>query len=368
MKFFEKTLKGRFLTRPNRFTIECALKGGKVRAYLPNPGSLKELLIPNALLYLEKSSNENRTLKYTAVAVEKEGHPISLHTHRTNKVARFLVKRIKREEMNVGRSRFDFLLEKNGKEMLLEVKSCTLFSETVAMFPDAVTTRGKRHIEELNQLSHKIDGAVLFIVNSLHVKYFMPEYHTDLAFTESIFKAREKIKIMAIGVGWTNQLALKKRVKSLEIPWGVVEREAKDRGVYLLILKVDQKTTIEVGSLGRRVFKKGFYIYMGSAKRNLSKRIERHRRMRKRLFWHVDYLRARSQVHSVLPIRTSDDIECEVASAIKEISDEELIDFGSTDCSCNSHLFYFKKDPLDRPNFNNILQYFRMERPLEKIV
>jgi sugar fermentation stimulation protein A len=112
MKFFEKTLKGRFLTRPNRFTIECTLKGGKVRAYLPNPGRLKELLIPNALLYLEKSSNENRTLKYTAVAVEKEGHPISLHTHRTNKVARFLVKRnlidglkgyrIKREEMNIG--------------------------------------------------------------------------------------------------------------------------------------------------------------------------------------------------------------------------------------------------------------------------
>jgi sugar fermentation stimulation protein A len=99
----------------------------------------------------------------------------------------------------------------------------------------------------------------------------MPEYHTDLAFTESIFKSREKIKIMAIGVGWTNQLALKKKVKSLEIPWGVVEREAKDRGVYLLILKVDQKETIEVGSLGRRVFKKGFYVYVGSAKRNLSK-------------------------------------------------------------------------------------------------
>lgn len=91
MKFFEPTQSSRFLSRPNRFTVVCELEGKKLKAFLPNPGRLQELLFPGVPILLEKSAVPGRTLSYTAVAVEREGHPVVLHTHKTNQVARFLI-------------------------------------------------------------------------------------------------------------------------------------------------------------------------------------------------------------------------------------------------------------------------------------
>jgi sugar fermentation stimulation protein A len=82
MKFFEPTKRCSFISRPNRFTVI---------AFLPNPGRLQELLFPGAPIYLEHSSVPGRALAYTAVAVEREGHRVVLHTHRTNDVARYLI-------------------------------------------------------------------------------------------------------------------------------------------------------------------------------------------------------------------------------------------------------------------------------------
>ena len=156
-------LKARFIGRPNRFLVTCNLDGKSVEAYLPNPGRLWELLLPGRTLYLvQNPPDPSKSTAFTALAVEQEGTPILLHTHLTNDVVAHLLAAgrlpgfekasLIRREAAVGGNRYDFLLEKDGGKFFLEVKSCTLFGGRIAMFPDAVTDRGRRHLEHLAQL------------------------------------------------------------------------------------------------------------------------------------------------------------------------------------------------------------------------
>ncbi|MFQ5330139.1 MAG: DNA/RNA nuclease SfsA [Thermodesulfobacteriota bacterium] len=373
MKFFNNPQKAVFLSRPNRFVVICDLDGREVRAFLPNPGRLWELLLPGVVVYLEEAFREGRKLPFTAVAVERDGHPVMLHTHTNNDVAHHLIERglipaiegaaIVRREVTVGRSRLDFLLRQGGKELYLEVKSCTLFNKKVAMFPDAITERGRRHLEELATLSDgQTDSAVLFIIHSPSVEHFLPEYHTDLAFAKTLIKVRKRVQVIPVAVGWSSDLSLMAGVREIPMPWKLVEREAHDSGCYLLILRLRKEAVIEVGKLGKVRFREGYYTYVGSARKSLSKRVERHRRLRKRLFWHIDYLRSVAEFHTVLPIRTSDDLECEVAGAVKEVATGEVTGFGASDCSCPAHLFRSEEDPMTAPRFHSLILHYRMER------
>ena len=344
-----------------------------MKAYLPNPGRMWELLLPGTIVYLEKTSPTENKMDFTAVAVEKEGYPVMVHTHRANDLANELLEKdlipglegaeVIKREVKEGRSRFDFLLKKGAKKIFLEVKSCTLFGQKVAMFPDAVTARGKRHIEELADLSRRgAAGAVLFLIFWPHAEFFMPEYHTDLEFARALLTAREKISIIPLAVELRDDLSLTSKVRFLEVPWNIVKKEAEDRGSYILVLRLREKARIEVGKLGEIGFRKGYYLYIGSARKDLSKRIERHRRMRKKYFWHVDFLRGVAEFRHALPIRTHDILECEMARAVKKISDWEVPRFGSSDCSCPSHLYGMTQDPLHSATFISLLQYFRMDR------
>jgi sugar fermentation stimulation protein A len=204
----ETYLKARFLRRPNRFLVHCVHNQlGEIQAHLPNPGRLWELLLPGAIVYLKPAapSQEKGAIKrktqYTAVAVEREGAPVFLHTHDTNQVARYLIENnlvlplknatVKKAEVSVGRNRFDFLLGRNGKDIYLEVKSCTLFGNAVAMFPDAITERGRRHVLELAEMARSgIQTMIMFLVHSPKVTWFMPDYHTDFSFSTTLLAAR----------------------------------------------------------------------------------------------------------------------------------------------------------------------------------
>jgi sugar fermentation stimulation protein A len=141
-----------------------------------------------------------------------------------------------------------------------------------------------------------------------------------------------------------------------------IEEEAKDQGSYLLILELKRDRKILIGRLGRISFRKGFYIYVGSAMAHLSKRMERHQHLRKQHHWHIDALRAVAVFHSILAIRSSVRLECEIAEALSKISEWAIPGFGCTDCSCNTHLFAFEKDPLHLDEFHDLLQSFRMDR------
>jgi len=325
-------------------------------------------------LVREEESLDRKTL-YTAVAVEREDHPVMLHTHLTNEVARYLLQRKKipglenarivKSEIRVGGSRFDFLLEEGRKNILLEVKSCTLVGKSVAMFPDAVTERGTRHLKELGKISEEgIRTVLLLIIHWPFAKVFMPDYHTDLNFSQTFLQIRDRVEVIPVSVRWDQDLSLSPNVKILKIPWVPIEKEAKDRGSYLLILNLKRNRKIVVGKLGKVHFRKGFYIYVGSAMANLSRRMERHRRLRKQHHWHIDELRAVAEFHSVLAIRSSERLECEAAKAMSEIAEWSVSGFGSTDCSCETHLFGMGNDPIQSEDFQKLLQYFRMDRPI----
>ncbi|MBI2267693.1 MAG: DNA/RNA nuclease SfsA [Armatimonadetes bacterium] len=374
MRFFGSTFRAQFLSRPNRFLVRCRWKGETISVFLPNPGRLQELLLPGRVVYLteEKSAGERKT-RYTAVAVEREGHPVMLHTHRTNGVARHLLENsaipglegaeILKSEVGMGRSRFDFLLRQDTETILLEVKSCTLFGKETAMFPDAVTERGARHLAELAALSRKgMRTAVVFIVHWPFSRIFMPDYHTDLNFSLTLVRTRTRVQVIPVSVGWNQDLTLSQKVRLLHIPWDYIKREARDRGSYILVLKLRNRRNIPVGCLGTLSFPPGFYIYVGSAMANLESRMERHRHLRKRHHWHIDELRAAAEFHSLQAVRSSDRLECEIARALSRIADWEVSAFGASDCSCKTHLFGMAGDPIFRPDFHSLLQHFRMDR------
>jgi Uri superfamily endonuclease len=113
------------------------------------------------------------------------------------------------------------------------------------------------------------------------------------------------------------------------------------KGVYVLVIQVEEDTGVNVGALGRLTFKKGLYAYVGSAQNNLEQRIKRHLRKGKRKFWHVDYLldNEATKVVEVFQRQADKAEECTIAGVIGERG-EPIDGFGSSDCSCKSHLFH----------------------------
>jgi sugar fermentation stimulation protein A len=117
-----------------------------------------------------------------------------------------------------------------------------------------------------------------------------------------------------------------------------------------------------VGGLGKITFPKGYYVYAGSARVNLTKRVERHLRRRKQFHWHIDFLRDRADSCAALPVRSSEDLEHDLAAALGLIADWSIPRFGSSDCRCPTHLFGFKENPVRTPRFIELLLKFRIDR------
>lgn len=358
MNGFEKAL---FKKRLNRFTIQGILDGQKILAYLPNPGRLWELLIPDRIVFLKKS---NKTIPYTAWAVIRNQNIICLHTHYTNFVAETLLNeglilkdyRILSKEKVIKNHRIDFLLLKDGKDIPLEVKSCTLYSDWIAMFPDAITIRGKKHIELLSESN----GELLFIVHSPDVKFFLPDFHTDPLFSKTLYENRFKLKINAIAIKWDDSLNFQ-YVKTLDIPWHIYESEAKDKGSYLIVglLLEDQKISIK--NLKERLFQKGFYIYVSSEKNSLTKRLNQYRRMKEPV-QPIDYLISYLTDLKIIPIQSSESLECLIANDLLNITECFINDFGSFYCDCKSHLYFLKNNPFENEQFINIILKYRINR------
>jgi Uri superfamily endonuclease len=118
-------------------------------------------------------------------------------------------------------------------------------------------------------------------------------------------------------------------------------------GIYHLLIHLSKDTTIEVGKLGSFSFPAGYYVYTGSALSGLESRIARHLRREKRLHWHIDYLLQHGRVVDIITHRTAERLECWYNQMILSLPDCEIPvrGFGSSDCSCSSHLAYFRKRP-----------------------
>jgi Uri superfamily endonuclease len=111
------------------------------------------------------------------------------------------------------------------------------------------------------------------------------------------------------------------------------------KGSYILIIKLKDKKTIQIGKLGKIHFKKGFYVYVGSALNGLEQRINRHLRKTKKKHWHIDYFLDFAEVIDTIYKESETREECNIAIEL----DKQLVSipgFGCSDCRCKSHLFY----------------------------
>ena len=128
-------------------------------------------------------------------------------------------------------------------------------------------------------------------------------------------------------------------------------------GIYNLIIKLSKDKEIRIGRLGTFVFPKGFYVYTGSAQNCLEKRINRHLSSNKRFRWHIDYLLSNAKIIDIFRYIGSRKDECRLNYMIGKVTGATAIvkRFGSSDCDCSTHLYYFKKFPT---NFHgNFIEY-----------
>lgn len=193
---YNHTVKGRFISRPNRFIATVEVSDEVETVHVKNTGRCKELLIPGVTVILEKSDNPARKTKYDLIAVYKEGLGlVNIDSQAPNKVAYEWLQtqafdHIK-PEYTIDDSRFDFYMEKQGEKYLLEVKGCTLEIDGVGYFPDAPTERGVKHLKGLTLLQKQgYNTAVAFVIQMEGVNTVLPNTATHLQFADALHSAR----------------------------------------------------------------------------------------------------------------------------------------------------------------------------------
>ena len=177
MIFNKKLISGEFVKRYKRFFVDVKINNKIITAHCPNTGSMMGLLIANNKVWLSKSENPERKLKYTLQIIENKKSMVGVNTHLTNKIVlealeENSIKELKnldniKSEVKFGKNtRFDFLISKNNKKIFVEVKNVTLSRKKgVAEFPDAVTARGLKHINELINASKRgFETYLLFLI------------------------------------------------------------------------------------------------------------------------------------------------------------------------------------------------------------
>jgi sugar fermentation stimulation protein A len=268
-----------------------------------------------------------------------------------------------RREKTIDRSKFDFLVERKGKKpALLEIKSCSLCHKGVAMFPDAPTKRGRRHLEDLNSLAKQgYDTYTLYLTTHRHANVFIPNGHTDPDYCTAFDKS-QNVRFLAYSVELTDPVCLNlSNLKKIPIDYEKTRILCKDRGSYLLVLYNEKPFIKKIGSLGEREFKKGYYVYAGSAMRGLENRIKRHMRKSKKTRWHLDYVSpCCMKTVKVYRIRREERIEEPLANGLLEICHDYVPGFGASDTHVDSHFFYFFDPPYCKREFINLLLDFRM--------
>lgn len=120
-----------------------------------------------------------------------------------------------------------------------------------------------------------------------------------------------------------------------------------EKGTYVLILTLDKEAAIAVGKLGMFSFPAGYYLYIGSALGGLFARVRRHIQGGKKIHWHIDYLRQKAKVVEIWYMVSEGSLECSWSQAAANLPEAQSlpVGFGSSECSCRSHLLYFNSKP-----------------------
>jgi sugar fermentation stimulation protein A len=194
---------GRLIRRYQRFLAEIRLESGEtVTAHCPNSGSMKSCCQPGRPVYLSVDDNPKRKLRYTWELIHMPGSLVGVNTQVPNRLAAHAIAagdvaelsgyEAVRREVKVGsHSRIDILLEAPGRRpCYVEIKNCTLVSDGLAAFPDAVTVRGRKHLMELQKLvASGFRCAMFFLVQRMDAQSFAPADHIDPEYGKTLRQA-----------------------------------------------------------------------------------------------------------------------------------------------------------------------------------
>lgn len=198
-------IEGRLIKRYKRFLADVELAGGEtVTAHCPNSGSMRGCALEGSPVWLSQSDNPKRKLKYTWELVQVPGTLIGINTMVPNRLVKSAIENKEIEELmgydqvrpevkTSEGTRLDLALE--GRDRVacyVEIKNCTLVEEGMAMFPDAVTTRGQKHLDELMRLKKEgFRAAVFFLIQRMDATRFSPAAGIDPAYAEKLKQAGE---------------------------------------------------------------------------------------------------------------------------------------------------------------------------------
>lgn len=198
---YKNVVEGRFLERPNRFIAKVEIGDSTERVHVKNTGRCRELLLPGAGVFLEKSHSPKRSTAYDLVAVRKGDRIINMDSQAPNRAVGewlregtlFPGTKLVQPEKTYGNSRFDFYIETEDDRIFLEVKGVTLEEEGVVRFPDAPSDRAVKHVQELVQARRAgYRAVVLFVVQMEGVRFFTPNRDTHPEFADALCRAAEE--------------------------------------------------------------------------------------------------------------------------------------------------------------------------------
>ena len=228
MNFENKLISGIFIKRYKRFFVDVQIENKLVTAHCPNTGSMLGLLNEGNKVWLTKSDNPNRKLKYTLQIIEDNKSKVGVNTHLTNKIVlnaleNNLIKEFSKDikikpEVRFGEStRFDFLISKKNYKAFIEVKNVTLKRKPkIAEFPDAITSRGAKHIHELIKAGKKgYKIYIAFIIQREDCDQLSIASDIDPEYSQILSKAiRNKLKVLCYDCKFSSKgIKLNKKIK-----------------------------------------------------------------------------------------------------------------------------------------------------------
>tara|TARA_B100001540_G_scaffold300167_1_gene305360 strand:- start:1117 stop:1803 length:687 start_codon:yes stop_codon:yes gene_type:complete len=207
MKFTSTLIKGKLIKRYKRFFVDIKANNSVLTAHCPNTGSMMGLLNEGNNVWISKSDDPKRKLKYTLEMIETQKKLVGVNTHRANRIVQHglenkllkefkSVKKIKPEFKYSDDTRFDFLCDKN----IIEVKNVTLIrGNKYAEFPDAVTTRGSKHLNKLtNSIKKGYIPYVLFLTQIQDINHFRIAKDIDKNYYQNYLLAKKSgVKFLA---------------------------------------------------------------------------------------------------------------------------------------------------------------------------
>lgn len=205
---YDNILEGKFISRPNRFIAHIEINGKVEICHVKNTGRCKELLTPNAIVFVEENNNPNRKTKFSLIGVIKGKRMINMDSQVTNKVVHEWILKgnlitevtLIKPEKKYNNSRFDFYIETENRKIFIEVKGVTLESEGIVKFPDAPTERGVKHVKELcDCIKDGYEAYIIFVIQMKDVLHFEPNIETHKEFAEVLKEAAKKgVNIIAV--------------------------------------------------------------------------------------------------------------------------------------------------------------------------